>query len=889
MMSNHIKTFLLTILSFQTLFHPVSGQDLKPETFDLSPPEENRFTIEVLEQKIFEPMELAVLPDSRVIFVERRGGVKMYDPELKITKVIANLNVYLGSEDGLLGATSDPDFVRNNWLYFFYSPFGDKAVQRISRFTLSADSLDMKSEKVLLEIPLLRACCHSGGSLEFGPDGNLFISVGDNTNPSASSGFSPIDERPDRLSFDAQKSAANTNDLRGKILRIKPNADGSYAIPDGNLFPKDGSKGRPEIYIMGNRNPFRISVDNKTGYLYWGEVGPDAGLDSLHRGPKGHDEINQARKAGNFGWPYFVANNKPYVDFDFAANGSGQNFDSDNPVNESVNNTGAKLLPPAQPAFIWYPYLESPEFPEVQKGGRTAMAGPVFRSENFKNASFAFPEYYDGKLFIYDWMRNWIMLVTMHENGDYRKMEPFLPSTNFSKPVDMHFGPDGSLYILEYGTFWKSLNDNSRLIKVQFHKNNRKPSAKITADKTVGAVPLTVKLSAKSSFDRDKGDKLSFAWKLKNEQVISKEPVLNYTFEKPGVHQITLSVKDIKGETAETFVDIKAGNEPPEISIETRENKSFYWENESVNYSVRVRDLEDGQGMNVNKNAKVTFEYLSEGKDLVLLTTANPLDQGNGKLLTKNGCAACHAYNKRTVGPAFQEISLRYQGKNKAEELIAKVSNGGNGNWGEVAMAAHPQISKAEIGKMVDYILTLSDVHESESLPAQGIVKTPAQSSKAGVYFLNASYTDKGANELESITSRATIVLKYPTLMAYDCDTSHAVMIRKADGRARFTQNGAYVVFKNTDLTGIQKLSLKAFAYDNSEGALEIRLGSENGKLISSKFLNPGSKWVGFDFLLEPVKGFQSLYFVYKTASKKIGIWQTFDISAITFLKNPGS
>src|SRR5690606_15923617 len=140
----------------------------------------------------------------------------------------------------------------------------------------------------MLEVPLQRTCYHSAGSLAFGPSGLLFIAVGDNTTPSASQGFSPLDEREGRLCYDAQRSAANTNDLRGKILRIRPEKDGSYRIPEGNLFPKDGSQGRPEIYVMGNRNPFRIAVDQHNGYLYWGEIGPDAGSDSLHRGPRGY-------------------------------------------------------------------------------------------------------------------------------------------------------------------------------------------------------------------------------------------------------------------------------------------------------------------------------------------------------------------------------------------------------------------------------------------------------------------------------------------------------------------------------------------------------------------------------------------------------------------------
>src|SRR6185437_15152636 len=103
------------------------------------------------------------------------------------------------------------------------------------------------------------------------------------------------------------------------------------------------------------RNPFRISIDKKNGHLYWGEVGPDAGGGNPKRGPAGFDEINQARHAGNFGWPYFVADNKPYLDYDFETKISGQPFDPAHPVNKSPFNTGIQELPPAQPAFIYYP------------------------------------------------------------------------------------------------------------------------------------------------------------------------------------------------------------------------------------------------------------------------------------------------------------------------------------------------------------------------------------------------------------------------------------------------------------------------------------------------------------------------------------------------------
>ena len=272
-----------------------------------------------------------------------------------------------------------------------------------------------------------------------------------------------MDDRPGFEHFDARRAAGNSNDLRGKILRIHVNEDGSYSIPDGNLFPKGTAKTRPEIYVMGDRNPYRISVDKHNNYLYWGEVGPDANNDSLEtHGPRGYDEINQARKAGNFGWPYFVGNNYPYHAYNYATGAPGPVFDPNHVENTSRNNTGVVDLPNAHPAFIWYPYAESPDFPILGKGGRCAMAGPVYYVNDYPEQT-RYPEYYNGKLFIYDWIRNWIMAVTMDKEGNLQTIEPFMPDTKFHNISDMEAGPDGRIYILEYGEGWFAKNADAAL------------------------------------------------------------------------------------------------------------------------------------------------------------------------------------------------------------------------------------------------------------------------------------------------------------------------------------------------------------------------------------------------------------------------------------------
>jgi cytochrome c len=406
----------------------------------------------------------------------------LYKQSTAAVKQVGFLNVYsvskikdLNVEEGMLGLSKDPDFKDNHWVYIYYSP-ADSSVNRLSRFSFENDTIVNSSEKVILEVKSQREiCCHTGGSIAFGPDSLLYFSAGDNSTPFdepgqpyVNHGFAPLNSAAGHLQYDAERSAGNSNDLRGKIMRIRVHPDGSYEIPAGNLFAAGTPKTRPEIYVMGNRNPYRISVDQKNSNLYWGEVGPDASNDSFAtRGPRGYDEVNQARKAGYFGWPFFVGNNYAYRQYNYLKGISGDAFNPAKPENHSPNNTGLTELPPAQPAFIWYPYAVSPEFPELGTGGRNAMAGPVYYTDMYPEAT-RYPDYYNGKLFIYDWIRGWIKAVTLQPNGDFEQMEPFMQHIVLHNCIDMEAGPDGRIYLLEYGTAWFQKNPDAGLSRIDY-------------------------------------------------------------------------------------------------------------------------------------------------------------------------------------------------------------------------------------------------------------------------------------------------------------------------------------------------------------------------------------------------------------------------------------
>jgi glucose/arabinose dehydrogenase/cytochrome c551/c552 len=436
----------------------------------------------LVQDHFFEPTEMTILPNLDILVLQRRGEILLYKHASGEVKQAGFLKVYwrtdvkgVNAEEGMLGLSKDPGFSKNHWVYIYYSP-ADSSVNRLSRFTFLNDSIQNASEKVILEVKSQRnICCHTGGSIAFGPDSLLYFSAGDNSTPFdepgqkyVSHGFAPLNDAPGHEQYDAERSAGNTNDLRGKIIRIRVHDDGTYEIPKGNLFPPGTPKTRPEIYVMGDRNPYRISVDQKNSFLYWGEVGPDAANDSFDtRGPRGYDEVNQARKAGYFGWPYFVGNNYPYHSYNYITGKSGPAFNPQKPENHSRNNTGLVDLPPAQPAFIWYPYAHSPEFPDVGTGGRNAMAGPVYYTDMFPEAT-RYPDYYNGKLFIYDWIRGWIKVVTLQPNGDFEQMEPFMEHTQLHNCIDMEVGPDGKLYLLEYGTAWFAKNADAGLSRIDY-------------------------------------------------------------------------------------------------------------------------------------------------------------------------------------------------------------------------------------------------------------------------------------------------------------------------------------------------------------------------------------------------------------------------------------
>ena len=647
----------------------------------------------VVAQKLRDPMEIAVAPDGDLFVAEREGRVLRVRPSTGGVFVIGRVEVTAlraadvrsnwGREDGLLGMALDPAFSTNRRLYLYYS-HPKELLNRLSRFELKDGLLDPASEKVLLDIPTDRRdrVCHQAGSITITKDGMLYLATGDNTNPFDARGYAPLDDRGGREHVNSMRSAGNTNDLRGKILRIRLTGDG-YEIPDGNLFPPGTPKTKPEIYVMGCRNPFRISVDPKTNVLYWGDVGPD-GRSAGPRGPAGVDELNQARKAGNFGWPFVIGDNQPYPIMNFETDEPGAMTDPAAPKNPRRNHDGLVDLPPAQPAFLSYTYSENEKFPAVGSGGRNAMAGPVFYHDAARKYNILGKED-DHTLLAYDWIRGVIWKAQLGAGETLEKIETLVRDLNH--PMDLEMDADGTVWLLEYGTAWY-INGDGGIRRLRPSDGNQPP---------VASVASAGNTHTATASDPD-GGRVTIEWWLTNgpgETKVGTGPSITH---------------DGSGSELRAVVtDSKGGLAIGRIPLIEDDYQTML----EMNFPDRPRALAFGQeleftiaGAKQPAGLVVRARYIPpSGHDAGGLEFSDEI----GKAITSRQCLACHQIDKPSVGPAYLDVALKYRGRGDAAEYLkGKLMTGGVGAWGEIPMPAQSAVTDDEADAIVKAVLGLA-------------------------------------------------------------------------------------------------------------------------------------------------------------------------------------
>jgi cytochrome c len=619
---------------------------------------------------IGEPIEFDVLPDGRVIQTARTGEVRLHNPATGTTSIIATIPVYTHDEDGLYGGSIDADFATNHWVYLYYAPPLStpttnaptsstdpnawdvyRGYNQLSRFKFveqPTPHLDPASEQKILQVGTDRgACCHVAGEIRFDSHGNLLMVTGDDTPAGSgnSGGFSPFNDEltvtptascPDPCYnapyVDARRSAGNTNDLRGKLLRIHVEPDGSYTIPGGNLFPAGTAGARPEIYAMGFRNPFRLNLDaNDVAYLT--DYSPDAQTPTVFRGPAGTGRMEIVRQAANYGWPFCVAPELPYYKWNFAAGTTqGEPFDCANPAkgpdNTSRWNTGLVQTPPLTKPDLWYSYQDNnattplgtpcpayyttsppgtcPQlFPQLLTGGVGPHGAAPYKYDPANPNPAKFPEYYDKAIFFGEFTRDFLREIRLDSQGRIFLMNDLLSCGDVSAnravrpficdaPMDMRWGPDGTFYLLSYGDGFFRANPDALLVKFSYVKGTHAPTAVLSATPTSGHAPLTVAFSSAGTNDRDPGDSIKFGWDFTGDGTVdSIDPDPSFTYTANGVYTAKLTVTDSSGKSSTASTAITVGNTAPTVKITGPVDGGFFSWGDKIPWSVSASDPED--------------------------------------------------------------------------------------------------------------------------------------------------------------------------------------------------------------------------------------------------------------------------------------------------------
>ena len=214
------------------------------------------------------PTAMAFAPDGRLFVCVQSGQLRVIKNGALLAAPFVSLTVNSSGERGLLGVAFDPNFSSNHFVYLYYTTNAAPIHNRISRFTANGDVVAAGSEVVLADLDnLSSATNHNGGGLHFGPDGKLYLGVGENANSA---------------------NAQTLNNRLGKILRYNP--DGS--IPTDNPFFNVATGANRAIWALGLRNPFTFAFQPGTGRLFINDVGQST-----------WEEINDGIAGSNYGWP----------------------------------------------------------------------------------------------------------------------------------------------------------------------------------------------------------------------------------------------------------------------------------------------------------------------------------------------------------------------------------------------------------------------------------------------------------------------------------------------------------------------------------------------------------------------------------------------------------
>ena len=224
------------------------------------------------------PWDVAFAPTGQMFVSERPGRVKVFrsgSPDAALLRSNTIANVHASGEAGVMGLAVDPNFASNRFLYVCASlDHNGRWLNQVLRYRVR-DNWSLSLDRILIRTGMKANTIHNGCALEFGPDGRLWVTMGD---------------------ANVQSRAQNPSSLNGKVLRINRNG----SIPSDNpIMP--GASSRTAVYSMGHRNPQGLAFHPTTGRVYVAEHGPEV-----------NDEINWVQAGLNYGWPCVTGNGTPY-------------------------------------------------------------------------------------------------------------------------------------------------------------------------------------------------------------------------------------------------------------------------------------------------------------------------------------------------------------------------------------------------------------------------------------------------------------------------------------------------------------------------------------------------------------------------------------------------
>ncbi|MFO0870342.1 MAG: carbohydrate-binding protein [Pirellulales bacterium] len=464
----------------------------------------------------------------------------------------------------------------------------------------------------------------------------------------------------------------------------------------------------------------------------------------------------------------------------------------------------------------------------------------------------------------------------MHFTDDHRvaRIEPFWPEQPLSRPIDLEFGPEGALYLLEYGETW-GVNANARLVRIDYVAGNRAPYVQVAAENNLGRPPLVVALSSQGTVDKDADDQLSFEWRVyraaegaaAKPRVVSREPQPRVTFEEPGVYNVELVVTDSHGAQRAAQLPVLVGNSRPDVRFLAPQSGDFFDLDQPVAYRLRVLDREDGTN-DEQAAEQDDLEYLDSSAvprttvQAVLGTGPRPPAEGTSspdagplgmRLMKRSDCFNCHSVDQKRVGPPLLEIATKYRGQAGAlETSVQRVLQGSTGVWGKIPMIPHGQHTAAEVREMVSWVMGLEPsglVRIFHGLVGE-IPPSPGEAGKIGHVRLEATYVDRGAGEVPPLSASAVLFLRPRRCEAEAADEIQGSQVLSSNNASggRFVgaiNHGHYLRFRDLELGQVDRVTLW-LASAGAGGAVEIRMDQPAGPLLAQVPVEVNGHWEKF-------------------------------------------